>query len=315
MVTASLASFRVRGVSVVIGTSPQFFAACAACFVGWAKRKPFVFELRDLWPESIKAVGAMKHSRIIAALERLELFLYRRARLIVAVTNAFKTDLTGRGIDPAKIEVVTNGVDLIRYRPQPHDPALVQALDLQGKFVAGYIGTHGLAHALETILDAAEMIARDPAGRDVHFLLVGDGAEKDRLRALCRERRLTNVTFIDSVPKDQVVRYWSLLDVSIIHLRRTPLFKSVIPSKMFESMGMGIPILLGVEGEASEILEKEQAGLTFEPENSALLCRQLITLKSDPDLRARLSRTGAAAARDYDRTTLARRMLRLLERL
>jgi hypothetical protein len=315
MITASLAALRVRDVSVVIGTSPQFFAACAACFVGWAKRAPFVFELRDLWPESIKAVGAMDHSRIIAALEKLELFLYRRARLIVSVTNSFRANLERRGIDPAKIEIVTNGVDLARYRPQPRDPDLTRDLGLEDKFVAGYIGTHGMAHALETILDCAHLAARDPAGRDIQFLMVGDGAEKARLREECRARGLDNVAFIESVPKDQVVRYWSLLDVSIIHLRRTALFKSVIPSKMFESMGMGIPILLGVEGEASEILEREQAGLSFEPENAALLCQQLIALKGDPELRARLSRHGAAAACNYDRTILARRMLRLLETL
>jgi glycosyltransferase involved in cell wall biosynthesis len=315
MVTASLAALRVGNVSVVIGTSPQFFAACAAFFVGWVKRAPFVFELRDLWPESIKAVGAMRQPRLIAALDRLELLLYRRARLIVSVTNSFRRNLERRGIDPRKIEVVTNGVDLARYQPQPRDADLAAKLGLERKFVAGYIGTHGMAHALETILDCAGLAARDPAGRNIHFLMVGDGAEKARLREECRTRGLANVTFIDSVSKDQVVRYWSLLDVSIIHLRRTALFKSVIPSKMFESMAMGIPILLGVEGEASEILKAEHAGLPFEPENSALLCCRLMALKDDPQLRASLSRCGATAARNYDRTILARRMLRLLENL
>jgi glycosyltransferase involved in cell wall biosynthesis len=267
MFLASLASLFVRRVDVVIGTSPQFFTACAAHFVAALKRRPFVFELRDLWPESIKAVGMMRDSMVLRLMEKLELYLYRRARLIVSVTHSFRATLAARGVDPNKIDVVTNGVDLSRFSPRPKDAALEAELGLAGKFVAGYVGTHGIAHALETLLAAAERLSRAPDGDRFRIMLLGDGASKATLRAEAARLGLTNVVFVDSVSKDQVSRYWSLLDVSIIHLRKTELFETVIPSKLFECMGMGIPVLHGVGGESAGIVEREGVGVVFEPEN------------------------------------------------
>ena len=233
MVTATLAAIFVRKVDVIVGTSPQFFTVCAAFVLSRLKQIPFVFELRDLWPESIKAVGAMKESAAIRALERLELFLYRKAAKIICVTHSFKKTLIARGIDGDKISVVTNGVDMSRFKPLPKDQVLLKELGLEGKFVAGYVGTHGMAHNLETLLDAAEIFSTLPECDRVHFILLGDGARKQFLKEESARHGLINVTFIDSVPKEQVARYWSLLDVSIIHLRKTDLFTSVIPSKLF----------------------------------------------------------------------------------
>jgi glycosyltransferase involved in cell wall biosynthesis len=308
MAMAFVASLLVRRVDVVVGTSPQFFTAVAAWAVGALKRVPFVFELRDLWPESIKAVGAMKESTAIRWLEKLELFLYRRAALIVSVTHSFRDTLIRRGIDGAKIEVITNGVDTTRFSPRPKDTALVQELGLEGCFVAGYIGTHGLAHALDTLLAAMHHLAQRPDGADIHLLLLGDGARKAALKAEAERLRLTNVRFIDTVPKEQVARYWSLLDVSVIHLRRTELFTTVIPSKLFECMGMGIPVLHGVAGESAEIVRREDVGLVFEPENVEQLVAGLLRLKADDALRARLGAAGLAGATRYDRRALAERM-------
>ena len=204
MATAALAGPFVRGVDVVVGTSPQFFTACAACFVAAVKRRPWVFELRDLWPESIRAVGAMRDSWLLRALERLELFLYRSAALVVSVTHSFRDNLQKRGIDAAKVAVVTNGVDIARFSPRPKDEALVRSLGLEGKFVAGYVGTHGMAHALETLLDAAVLLRDAP---DVRILLLGDGARKDALVARAHELGVgDSVVFIDSVPKSEVAR-------------------------------------------------------------------------------------------------------------
>ena len=310
MVSASLAALFVRRVDVVVGTSPQFFTACAACFVGAAKRRPWVFELRDLWPESIRAVGAMKESRLLDAIERLELFLYRRAARIVSVTNSFRDNLARRGIDPGKIAVITNGVDIDRFSPRPKDEALVRELGLEGKFVAGYVGTHGMAHGLETLLEAAAAL-RDDA--DVRLLLLGDGARKQALMAQAQAMELGNVVFVDSVPKDEVARYWSLLDVSIIHLRRTPLFETVIPSKLFECMGMGLPVLHGVAGESAAIVEREGVGWVFEPGNAAALAATLRRVRADPEALARCRARGLAAARHYDRGALAQAMLKELE--
>lgn len=312
MLAATPASLGVRRPDVVIATSPQFFTACAGFLTGFLRRTPFIFELRDLWPESIRAVGAMKESPILDWLEGLELFLYRRADAIVSVTNAFKENLADRGVETSKIHVVTNGVDLSRFQPSKKDEALVETLGLRGKFVAGYIGTHGLAHALETLLDAARLL-QEQGQLDIHLIFLGDGASKATLRARASELRLRNVTFIDSVPKDQVVRYWSLLDASIIHLRKTDLFKTVIPSKLFECMAMGIPILHGVEGESAELVSREDVGMLFDPEDPLSLCSGIHTLVGDRELLARFKRNGPIAAVRYDRRSLAQEMLRHLE--
>jgi glycosyltransferase involved in cell wall biosynthesis len=313
MLAGGLAALFVRGADVVVGTSPQFFTAVAAWFVAAVKRRPFVFELRDLWPESIKAVGAMQESRVIRALEWLELFLYRRAARIVSVTHSFRRKLQERGIDGAKIDVITNGVDIAQFSPRPKDAELEARLGLQGCFVAGYVGTHGLAHALETLLEAADQLRRRPGGARYRILLLGDGARKAALVERARAMQLDNVVFCDSVPKDQVARYWSLLDVAVIHLRRTELFTTVIPSKLFECMGMGLPVLHGVTGESAEIVEREGVGLVFEPENAEQLVAGLQRLHDDPALAGSCRAHGLEAARRYDRSALALDMLRRLE--
>ena len=313
MATATLGSLGVRKVDIVVGTSPQFFTACAAHAVGLLKRRPWVFELRDLWPESIKAVGAMQDSTAIRWLERLELFLYRHARRIVSVTQSFKRTLVGRGIDGAKIDVVTNGVDITRFSPRAKDVELTRQLGLDGKFVAGYIGTHGMAHALETLLEAADRLRAHPDGVDIRLLLLGDGARKADLQAHAQRLGLDNVVFVDTVNKDQVARYWSLLDVSVIHLRRTKLFTTVIPSKLFECMGMGIPVLHGVAGESADIVLQEGVGEVFEPENADQLVASLLRLKAGPALLQGYRSRCLVAARHYDRAELGLRMLRVLE--
>ena len=313
MLAAILAAPFVRRVDVVVGTSPQLFTACAAYVVSRIKSIPYIFELRDLWPESIRAVGAIGNSRVLDLLERLELFLYRKAARIVSVTNSFKQNLIGRGIDGNKIVVITNGVDISRFQPQQRDAELEAKLGLANKFVAGYIGTHGMAHALETLLHAAKRLQESGAGADIHLLFLGDGAQKGELVAQAGKMGLRNVIFLDSVPKEQVVRYWSLLDASIIHLKKTELFTTVIPSKLFECMGMGIPVLHGVAGESAEIVEREGCGQVFVPEDVDALCAMLLELKADPVTCRRYRDAGLNAARNYDRRELALRMLRVIE--
>jgi glycosyltransferase involved in cell wall biosynthesis len=312
MVSATLAALFVRGVDVVAGTSPQFFTVCAAYVVSRLKRIPFVFELRDLWPESIKAVGAMQDSAAMRLLEKLEMFLYRKAARIVSVTHSFKKTLVARGVDGDKITVVTNGVDMSRFKPMPKDVELVNKLGLEGKFVAGYVGTHGLAHHLETLLDAAEMVRGLPDGATFHFILLGDGARKQALKEEAARRGLDNITFVDSVPKDQVASYWSLLDVSIVHLKKTELFTTVIPSKLFECMGMGLPVLHGVAGESAEIVRGEGVGIVFEPENAAEMVEHLRFLQRDCSAYEGYRAHCMEAAKKYDRTVMARKMLEML---
>lgn len=315
MLSAFLASLFVRRIDVVIGTSPQFFTACAAHMVGLVKRRPWIFELRDIWPESIRAVSAMRHGRLLDMLERLELCLYRKAAAVVSVTNAFKDNLIARGIDGAKIHVVTNGVDISRFRPMSKDAGLVERLGLGGNFVAGYIGTHGLAHHLDTIVETAALLDKGPHREHIRILMLGDGADRARLTLLAEAQGLSNILFLESVPKDQVVRYWSLLDASIVHLKRDDLFKTVIPSKIFECMGMGIPILHGVEGESAEIVRSEGVGIAFEPENAQDLTEKLLLLAKDRTLQRRLAEAGPAAALNYRRSTLAEKMLAIVTRV
>ncbi|MGP1274253.1 MAG: glycosyltransferase family 4 protein [Caulobacterales bacterium] len=312
MVSAFLASFSVRNIDVIVGTSPQFFTAMGAFLVSLLRRRPWVFELRDIWPASIKAVGAISDGPVLSVLERIEMFLYRRASHIVTVTHAFRAELAERGIDASRMSVVTNGADLSRFRPAGGSPALAASLGLEGCFVAGYVGTHGLAHGLETLLDAAALLQEQTATRHVRIVLLGDGARKAHLRQRADELGLNNIVFLDSVPKDAVPSYWGLLDVSIIHLKRDPLFTTVIPSKLFECMAMGVPVLHGVEGESADIVRREKVGETFEPENAGELAQRLTRLVAEPETLASYREAGLAAAARYDRANLAADMLGIL---
>jgi len=312
MMAAIFASPFVKKPDVVVATSPTLFTAMAGYVVGVLKRIPFVFELRDLWPESIKAVGALKEdSFVIRFFEVIEVFLYQKASRIIAVTHAFKDKLIKRGIDGKKIDVITNGVDLERFKPQEKDPELLEQYGLQEKFVAGYIGTHGMAHALNTLLKAAKKL-KNSGINDVCILLLGHGAKKKSLVDQAQSMGLDNVLFIESVSKEEVRRYWSLLDVSVIHLKKTPLFETVIPSKLFEGMGMGIPVLHGVAGESADIVHREGCGLVFESENADSLFNLLIKLKNEQQLYNEFKLNALKNAQKYDRSELASKMLLIL---
>jgi glycosyltransferase involved in cell wall biosynthesis len=309
MVCSFIACFFVRKVDLIIGTSPQFFTAVSAWGCSLFKRAPFVFELRDLWPESIKAVGALKNSNFVRLFEALELFLYRRAFRIVSVTRSFKNNLVQRGINADKIIVITNGVDLNRFFHRAKNEDLVMQLGLKDCFVAGYIGTHGMAHSLETLLHAMSKLRDHPCGKKIRLVLLGDGARKQFLKEEAKKLNLTNVIFIDTVSKEKVSDYWSILDTSIIHLKKTELFKTVIPSKLFECMGMGLPILHGVEGESADIVAEANCGVLFEPENVDQLIEKLMYLQSEPAFLLSLGQSALESAKKYDRASLARQML------
>lgn len=313
MVTATIASLLVKRVDVVIGTSPQFFTVCAAYVVGLLKRVPWVFELRDIWPASIKAVGSMGDGFLYRILERLELFLYEKANRIIALTQSFKKELVLRGVPAEKIDVITNGVDLSLFQPRSKNQALLKQLGLENKFVAGYIGTIGMAHGLETLVEAAEILQGTPAVMNIHFLVLGDGARKDVIKGLASQKKLKNITFIDTVPKSEVGDYWSLLDVSIIHLKKDPLFEKVIPSKLFECMGMGIPVLHGVLGESAEIVNRLGVGKTISPESPRELALELMKLPVNSETLDQMRRAALNSAGIFERRQLALNMLQILQ--
>ena len=311
MVMGGLAALFHPRPDVIVTTSPQFFCAMAGWVVTRLRRLPWVFELRDLWPASIVAVGAMKKNRAIRLLEWIELRMYRDADAVVSVTHAFKTDLARRGVDPAKIHVVLNGVDLSRYRPLPKDEALLDQFDLQGTFVVGYLGTHGMAHALDKVVDAATIL-RDHPG--IVFLFVGAGAKRAELEEAVRVRKLTNVRLIPTQPKAQMPRLWSIHDLALIPLRNQDLFTTVIPSKLFEAMAMGVPVLMSVpDGEATRLVRAAACGALVPPENSQAMADTIVHLEKNPDECMRLRAAGPAAALQYTRDKQAALMLHVLE--
>ena len=296
---------------VVVATSPQFFTAVGGWALAATRRLPFVFELGDLWPATITAVGAMRESVVLRWLERLELFLYRRSAAVVALTKAFKKDLVRRNIPEGKIAVVRNGVDLTRYEPRTRDKTLENQYGLKDVFTIGYIGTHGMAHALENVLDAAEYI-RDR--NDIRFLFVGPGAERDHLIAEAKRRRLENVLFIPPQPKSRMPDYWSLCHVALVHLKNDPVFETVIPSKIFEAMGMGLPILLvSPRGEASDIIEAEQAGIYVPAGDPKALADAAVSFREDVPLYRTCAKKSLESAKNYSRERQSKEMLAVLE--
>lgn len=296
---------------VVISTSPQFFNGLAGYFVSRIKRAPWLLEIRDLWPESILAVGAIQNVYVIRLLEAIERFVYRKADHIVPVTQAFKQHIVQRGGDAAAITVIRNGVNLELFEKIERDESLAERWALQDKFVAAYVGTHGMAHGLDTILDAAEIL-RDET--DVVFVMVGDGAERERLTQAVQERDLSNVKMMGQQDKSLMPAIWSITDVSLVLLKKLDLFKTVIPSKIFESMAMSRPIILGVEGEVQAIIEQAGSGLRIEPESATALAEAMLRLKNEPLLYQQLSFAGRPYVQaNFDRKTLADQYLELLE--
>lgn len=312
MVSASVAGLLVPRPNIIVATSPQFFTLLAGSWTSFWRRCPWVCELRDIWPESIKAVGAMRDSAFIRVLEKLELWLYRDADRIIVVASPFAKILADRGIDPSKIDVVTNGVDLTHFEPIDRVQARM-ATDWSDRFVVGYVGTHGMAHALDVMIDAAVILACDEQFSDILIVLAGDGASKRALvdRALALD--LDNLRFLQSLPKENVPRLLASLDAAVVHLRATPLFDAVLPSKIFETMAMGVPVLLGVSGEAKRLVLETGVGIGFEAENPQSLVEALLRLKSNPELRRKISQRAQAAAPDFDRCRLAKEMLRIME--
>ena len=253
MVTSFFAGLFVRDVDIIVGTSPQFFTVCSAYFSSKMKNVPWVFELRDLWPESIKAVGAITTSKLIRLLEAIELHLYKNSDLIICVTKSFK-EICGAGIERAKIEVITNGANTALFSPLKPDENLRRSLGLESKFVLGYVGTHGMAHGLNTLLEAAKQFQNNDETGDFRILFLGDGVEKDALIKRAHELKLKNTIF-GSRAERQSSCILVYIDVAI-HLKREELFETVIPSKLFECMAMGLPVLHGVSGSQRGSLRK-----------------------------------------------------------
>ena len=296
---------------LIVATSPQLFTTVGGCALAKVKRKPWIFELRDLWPEGIKDHGAIKQSFLLNFLTKMELCLYRNATHIVTVTKGLKKNLSSRGIDPNKIDIVTNGANMSLFKPIDKDSELLKSLKLTDKFVIGYIGTHGMAHGLEFIVESLKEVKDE----NIHFLFVGTGAKKEATVQKAKELKLKNITFLDPVPKAEVSRYISIIDVALVPLTKTVIHASLIPSKIFESSAMKKPMLLGVEGEAREIVEHYNAGVAFEPENKEEFLTALKEISTNREKYTELQKGCAKLAEAFDRKNLANSMFKVLEKV
>ena len=311
MISSFFAGLLVKKPDLIIGTSPQFFTVCSAFALSLVRRKKWVFELRDLWPESIVEVGAMRESIAIKILKKIEYFLYKKANLIVSVTHSFKNILVSNGIPGEKIEVITNGVDLDFFNQGLAKKSDLRSLTASTNcMLIGYFGTIGMAHRLETILLSAQIIQNEDF--PIKFVFVGEGAEKDKLIELAQRLDLKNVSFIAGVKKQVLRNYWMDVDLSITHLRRSELFESVIPSKIFESAAMGTPILHGVPGESADLVEKYGLGLNFGSEKPEELVEKIKYLYQNPDIKRDLQKNCENSSRNFSRKQLAIKMMEFM---
>ncbi|CAM4054501.1 glycosyltransferase family 4 protein [Gillisia hiemivivida] len=295
---------------LIIATSPQFFTAVSGCGLAFFKRKKWVFEVRDLWPESIIAVGAMERNRAIRIFEWLEKKLYQSADHIVVVTDTFKKKIAARGINPDKISVYKNGANLELFKPQAKNTALENELGLKDKFVFAYIGTHGMAHGLSFILNAIKPLEKSHP--EFAFLFIGDGAEKKTLVKQAEDLKLQNAVFVDSVSKKQIVDYLSVMDVALVNLKKSDTFKTVIPSKIFEAAAMEKPILLGLEGETKGIIEQYDAGVCFTPEDQDSFFKAVKSITGKEKYQETLEGS-KKLVKDFDRSKIAAKMLECLK--
>jgi glycosyltransferase involved in cell wall biosynthesis len=295
---------------IVISTSPQFFCGLAGFAVSRIVGRPWVLEIRDLWPESILAVGAMKKRWLVRLLQTLARWSYRKADRVIALTEAFKEHIIAAGASASRVEVIKNGVDLFEFRTGAGDSSFTRPKELEGKFVAAYVGTHGMSQKLDTVLEAASRLRQH---KGIAFLMVGSGAERARLLSLRDRMGLKNLVMMDQLPKPAVLRVLTWADVALVLLMKNELFKTVLPSKMFEAMAMQHPIVLGVEGEAKALLEQAGAGIAITPESADELATAIMRLADDPDLREKLGRQGYAhVCEHYNRRKLAMRYLEVL---
>jgi colanic acid biosynthesis glycosyl transferase WcaI len=301
---------------VVIASSPQLLVGLSGWWLAFCKRIPFVFEVRDLWPESLAAVGAGSETSLMhRGLAKIAGFLYRKANRVVVVTPAFKDHLIRHWHTPAdKISVIENGVETSLFSPQNTNSELKRELGAEGKFVVSYIGTIGMAHGLESVIEGA--VRMQHSSPKVLFLLLGEGAEKDRIQAMAKSRSLTNLRFVGQQPREKIPAYIAASDACLVLLKKADLFKTVIPTKMLEFMACARPVILGVEGQARKIIEEAQAGICIEPENADELVQAIIRLAADPMLRESLGRNGRRYIQQrFSRRNTAEAYLDVLESL
>ena len=291
-VSAAVSGLFLKKPDVVIATSPQLLCALSGWWLAWWKRVPFVFEVRDLWPESLAAVGAgSEGSMLHRTLAAIAGFLYRHAHRIVVVAPAFKDHLIRYwNVPAAKISIVENGVETDLFRLDPAALDERRKLKLEDRFVICYIGTMGNAHGLDTLIAAAKDL--QTALPSAMFLLIGEGADKERIVELAAASGLTNIMFLGQQPRETIPSYVSASDLCLVMLKKTELFKTVIPTKLLEYMACERPVVVAVDGQARKIIEEAGAGVFVEPEDSQALVKAIMELAKNPQQRRQMGASG-----------------------
>jgi len=304
-------AWRARDADVVISTSPQFFCGLSGRAVAAAAHAPWVLEIRDVWPESIIAVGAAKPSLATSALSALADIAYSQCDRIISVSPGFARHFRDRGVPDEKVSLVPNGIDFSADLKQASFDDFPALASLRGRTIAAYVGTLGMAHGVSTILEAAAHLKEN---KRLGFLLVGSGAERNALIAKRDALGLDNIVILDQLPRSEIERLFALVGICIVHLKKQDVFKTVIPTKLLEGMAMAKPVALGVGGVARDILEAANGGLSFEPENALGLVKTLLSLAGDTAAARAMGESGRSHVRaNYNRQTLAMRYLGVLE--
>lgn len=310
--TSLLAGIVERRPDVLICTSPPLTVGLTGAILRVLWRRPMVFEVRDLWPETAIETGVLKNPLLIKLSFWLERLSYRHANWINVLTPAFKESLVQtKGIDPERISVITNAADLDTFQPGAKDNRVRRQFNLGDKFVVTYVGAHGVANHLIQLLEAARILQE---WSQVHFLLIGDGMQKPMLKKKAAEWGLANVTFVDSVPKHEIVDYVAASDVCTAVLKRLDVFKTVYPNKVFDYMSAARPVILAIDGVARELVEKAGAGVFVPPEDPVAFAQAVRELKDNPAACEEFGRSGLGYVQEhFSRERLAARYMDILK--
>lgn len=306
--------FFCRRPTIIIATSPQFFCGWTGVICSYLKWTKFILEIRDIWPESIVTVGAMQRGTLTRILEMLERRMYRSANHVVAVGEGYRDNIVGKANVADRISVVTNGVDPDQFQPHQKSAEFLDSNGLTGKFVCSYVGTIGMAHGLDVTIRAASQL-RQRDRDDIAFCLIGDGARRRELEQLAEQHGVTDlVRFTGRLPKSKMPEVLASSDCLLIHLKKTDLFETVIPSKIFEAMAMQKPLIMGVRGESAEIVRNSGSGIDMEPDNESDLVEALIRLRDESGFYHSLCQSGRAFVTEhYTRDVLAAQFLEIIE--
>lgn len=299
MFTSVWAALKAGHVDVIYGTSPPIFQAVSAWLVSLLRRKPFLLEIRDLWPEFAIDMGILKNPVLIWLSRRLESFLYARARFIIVNSPAYQEYLIEKGIPKKKVALIANGVDTSMFEQEADVASLKAELGFAEKFIVTYAGALGIANDINTILQAANHLRDKP---EIQFLLVGDGKERKNLEAEAAKLNLSNLSFLGAQPKNKMPSFLAASDVCLATLQDIPMFRTTYPNKVFDYMAAARPTVLGIDGVIRDVIEAAEAGVFVPPSDAKKMAEAILTLYQNPET----TKSMGAAARAYVKTKFNR---------